>query len=199
MTTEKNDYSRRSVMTGIAAAVAVAAVPTIASPEPDAELIALGREIEPLVIANLDAILGWAPRLCEASRACYAKFGREIGDDPEGPRKHAWHEVHDSVTSANGFEAFQDRMTETDDALKELAERVAQLEAESVAGLRTKTIVAIWENAPSIADNMSFSWGEDCGAIYSHIRVDRLMPDAWSKTLPLRRKALGRSVRLQVS
>ena len=109
-------------------------------------------------------------RVCEASRACHAKFGCDFGDEPDSPRRIAWNEVHDGVTSANGYEPFQARMIETGDALEELAERVAKLDAETMAGLRTKTLVAIWENAPYIADNMSFSWGEDCGAIYSHIR-----------------------------
>lgn len=171
--------NRRSLITTVASAVpaaALAATPALAAAtDPDAELIELGRQAEALVAEYFEANFGWAPRLCEAHRTVNTKFGHL--QDPFGagvgdPQSRVAWAVFNSVLNANGCESFSARQEAAFDALWEIRERVADMDATTPAGLRVKLLLAIWESSPHSANSMdAFRWDDpDTGTRYELVR-----------------------------
>ena len=137
-----HNLNRRSVIAGIAGAVpaaAVGAVPALVSP--DADLIKLGRLLESAIVAEFEATCDWAPRLCEVHRKVHGRFGKHPWGDFDSPQRKATEALVDEVQKANNFDEAADRMNAADEQIEELSERIAELEASSIEGLRAKALV----------------------------------------------------------
>jgi hypothetical protein len=98
----------------------------------DAALIALGERFEKLLLEHMDAWLEWAPRMRSA---------------------HA--EVRDNMAALavaiqrTGCDVAQARMSELERDMQPLAEEIIAAPATSLAGLRAKALVALWEALPA--------------------------------------------------
>jgi hypothetical protein len=102
----------------------------------DAALIALGERFEKLLLEHIDAWLEWAPRM----RAAHA-------------------EVRDNMAALavaiqrTGCDVAQARMSELERDMQPLAEEIIAAPATSLAGLRAKALVALWEALPANASH----------------------------------------------
>jgi hypothetical protein len=102
----------------------------------DAALIALGERFEKLLLEHMDAWLEWAPRM----RAAHA-------------------EVRDNMAALavaiqrTGCDVAQARMSELERDMQPLAEEIIAAPATSLAGLRAKALVALWEALPANASH----------------------------------------------
>src|SRR5215468_9988161 len=102
----------------------------------DAALIALGERFEKLLLEHMDAWLEWAPRM----RAAHA-------------------EVIDNMAALavaiqrTGCDVAQARMSELERDMQPLAEEIIAAPATSLAGLRAKALVALWEALPANASH----------------------------------------------
>jgi hypothetical protein len=102
----------------------------------DAALIALGERFEKLLLEHMDAWLEWAPRM----RAAHA-------------------EVKDNMAALavaiqrTGCDVAQAHMSELERDMQPLAEEIIAAPATSLAGLRAKALVALWEALPAHASH----------------------------------------------
>jgi hypothetical protein len=146
-------HSRRSVLGQIAAGatVAVVAIPTAASPtNPDAEIIAAGKAFEPLLSKYLDAQFIWTRLSREASDATDAKYP---SDDFDGRGENPKWAFHLQMGEQNGSSKAHDRLSEIHEEMEPLADLIRETPAETIEGLRAKTLVAILECQPSCSDH----------------------------------------------
>ena len=102
----------------------------------DAALIALGERFERRLLEYMDAWLAWAP-LMRAARA-------EAESDLAG---------FSVAIQRNGCDTAQARMSELERDMQPLAEEIIAAPATSLAGLRAKALVALWEALPANASH----------------------------------------------
>lgn len=134
---------RRAVLTSAAAAIpaaALATVPALAAPEPDAELIALGREIEAFLPSYLEAtlrscFLGWDAH--HILNQILERAGTEEHTNEEMLNAHA--EAEDHV----GYPQWGKRADNMLGEATRLADAVAALPAKTNEGLRVKTLAFV--------------------------------------------------------
>ena len=102
----------------------------------DAALIALGERFEKLLLEHMDAWLEWAPRM----RAAHA----EVRDNKAALAVAIQH---------TGCDVAQAHMSELERDMQPLAEEIIAAPATSLAGLRAKALVALWEALPANASH----------------------------------------------
>src|SRR5215468_3299108 len=92
----------------------------------DAALIALGERFEKLLLEHMDAWLEWAPRMRAALAVAIQHTGCDVA---------------------------QAYMSELERDMQPLAEEIIAAPATSLAGLRAKALVALWEALPAKASH----------------------------------------------
>jgi hypothetical protein len=102
----------------------------------DAELTALGEQLERLLRVYMDAWLQWAPRM----RAAHA----EARDNTSALAV---------AIQRTRCDAAQARMSELERDMQPLAEEIMAAPATSLGGLRAKALVALWEALPAQASH----------------------------------------------
>ena|SRR5438552_10479417 len=102
----------------------------------DAELTALGEQLERLLRVYMDAWLQWAPRM----RAAHAE-----ARDNTSALAVAIRRTRCDVAQA--------RMSELERDMQPLAEEIMAAPATSLGGLRAKALVALWEALPAQASH----------------------------------------------
>ena len=102
----------------------------------DAELTALGEQLERLLRVYMDAWLQWAPRM----RAAHA----EARDNTSALAV---------AIQRTRCDAAQARMSELERDMQPLAEEIMAAPATSLGGLRAKALVALWEALPANASH----------------------------------------------
>jgi hypothetical protein len=104
----------------------------------DAELIALGEQLERFLLEYVDAWLAWAPLM----RAAHA----EVKDNTASLA---------AAIQGNRCDVAQARMSELERDMQPLAEEIIAAPATSLGGLRAKALVMLWEALPAHADHKS--------------------------------------------
>ncbi len=111
----------------------------------DAELTALGEQLERLLRVYMDAWLQWAPRM----RAAHA----EARDNTSALAV---------AIQRTRCDAAQARMSELERDMQPLAEEIIAAPATSLGGLRAKALVALWEALPAHAfHHVAFEFRDD--------------------------------------
>lgn len=120
----------------------------------DAELIALGKQLEPLVDAYYVARAPWACALTQRNSELEERFGspanRGYQDQPE--YRAASEEIDDRV----GVDVASDQLHTVFEKVELIARAIEALPCRSIEGLRAKALVAFWEVAPLCAGNAEF-------------------------------------------
>lgn len=131
--------------------------PTV-SQHPDAELIALATEYEPLVDQFYTARAVWSPLLFQANEEVREKFGGYHSDDPakEKRRKAALKRAYKRL----GVRKADDAMAAVREQMREIEEAIEALPCASLEGLRAKALVAFREVAPLCAGDSTFSFDD---------------------------------------
>jgi hypothetical protein len=134
--------ARRAVLAGIVSATALpiaATVPAAAAHTIDAELIELGTRFEPLVDQYYVARRRWASLLVSAK----AEHEQEFGTSAE----RNYREASDALSAVFA-------------EMAPLANAINASPVNSIEGLRSKALVALWEVAPLSADESEFSFND---------------------------------------
>jgi len=120
----------------------------------DAELIALGRQLEPLVDAYYAARRPWAGAMTQRNSELEERFGSAADRGYQNPPeyKSAAKEVDDRV----GLDEASDRLHVAFEKIETVAKAIEGMPCRSIEGLRAKALVAFWEVAPLCADNSEF-------------------------------------------
>jgi hypothetical protein len=148
--------SRRHMLAGLAILpTSVVGIPTSATAEDaDAELIALGKQLEPLVDAYYAARRPWACALVQRNSELEKRFGapadRGYQDPPE--YRAAAKELDDRT----GLDEAADGLHVAFEKIEAIAKAIEGMPCRSIEGLRAKALVAFWEVAPLCADNTEF-------------------------------------------
>jgi hypothetical protein len=139
------------MVSAIAITSATAVKPAEAGQEhPDAEIIAAGKAFEPLLSKYLDAQFTWTRLSREASDETEAKFP---SDDFDGPGENPKWAFHLQVGEQNGSSKAHNRLSEIHEKMEPLADLIREAAAETIEGLRAKTLVSIWECQPSFSSH----------------------------------------------
>jgi hypothetical protein len=159
--------SRRHLVTTAAALAAGATVNLGAialtraadGPNLDAELLALGARLEPLLLDYMRNALIWAP----ASRAAHAEIGglSEEWHNFTDEQQCAHIDALQAALERHGAEAASDRNGELAADIEPLVEQILEAPASSLAGLRAKALVVLWEARPALHDHSWLDFHED--------------------------------------
>jgi hypothetical protein len=136
----------------VSSAIAGAAtVSPVEAANPDAEVIAAGEKFERLLPRYMAAWFDWARLHREAKAEAEAKFG----DDYHSP---AWCKPNPGQSPAqaflceaiarNGTGAADDAVSALHDQMEPIAEMIKDADIQTLAGLRSKALVAIWDSRP---------------------------------------------------
>jgi hypothetical protein len=149
--------SRRAALAGLAALPAAGAVTMPVSAlavSADAELIALGRQLEPLVDAYYAARRPWACALTQRNSELEERFGSAADRGYQNPPEYesAAKELDDRL----GLDAARDRLNVAFEKIEPIAKAIQGMPCRSIEGLQAKALVAFWEVAPLCADDAEF-------------------------------------------
>jgi hypothetical protein len=149
--------SRRAALAGLAALPAAGAVTMPASAlavSADAELIALGRQLEPLVDAYYVARETWACALTQRNSELEERFGSAADRGYQNPpeRRAAAEEIDDRI----GLDVASDQLHTVFEKVEPIAKAIEGMPCTSIEGLRAKALVAFWEVAPLCAGDAEF-------------------------------------------
>jgi hypothetical protein len=127
----------------------------------DAALIALGERFEKLLLEHMDAWLEWAPRM----RAAHAEAKDNMAALVVAMQR-------------TGCDVAQARMSELERDMQPLAEEIIAAPATSLAGLRAKALVAVWEALPATASHQgAFDFPEASRSLFDAVaEMIGLMP-----------------------
>jgi len=104
---------------------------------------------EPLLSRYLDVQFIWARLARDAQAEMEAKFPP---DDFEGlPGKHPKWIFHGEVLDRNGCSNARDRLSAIHEEMEPIADSIRSSGAETIEGLRAKTLVAMWDCLPMCA------------------------------------------------
>jgi hypothetical protein len=124
-----------------------------AAENPDAEIIAAGKAFEPLLTKYLDVRFVWM-RLAREGRAEMEAAFPDAEDNFEGKiGRHPKWEFHRQVLDRNGCTDTSNRLSAIYEEMQPLADLIGSSGAETIEGLRAKTLVAIWECQPMCASH----------------------------------------------
>jgi hypothetical protein len=149
--------SRRAALAGLATLPAAGAV-TMPAPasafSADAELIALGRQLEPLVDAYYAARRPWAYALTQRNSELEERFGGPAERDYQYPPEYesAAKELYDRV----GLDQASDRLHVAFEKIGSISKAIEGMPCRSIEGLRAKALVAFWEVMPLCAGDTEF-------------------------------------------
>lgn len=120
----------------------------------DAELIALGKQLEPLVDAYYAARRPWACALTQRKSELEERFGSAADRGYQVPPEYkaAAKELDDRT----GLDEAGDRLHVAFEKIEPIAKAIEGMPCTSIEGLRAKALVAFWEVAPLCADDAEF-------------------------------------------
>jgi hypothetical protein len=145
--------SRRHMLAALAILpTSVAGIPTAAAGA-DAELIALGKRLEPLVDAYYVARRPWARALVQRNNELKERFGSPADRDYQYTPEYA--AAAEELDRA-GLDEASDRLHVAFEKIETIAKAIEEMPCRSVEGLRAKALVAFWEVAPLSADDSQF-------------------------------------------
>jgi hypothetical protein len=151
--------SRRGVLAGVASAAVlpiVAAGQAAAAQAPDAELIELGAQFEPLVDRYYVAHRRWSATLAQAHAEHDAEFG-----DPADRNYEYTPEINAAFSSScerSGANTADEALHAIFKEMAPLANAINAASVSSIEGFRAKALVAFWEVSPSSAGESEFSF-----------------------------------------
>lgn len=157
MTTSKTT-TRRSVLAGATAlATGLAAGPAVAGaaqgtaagpigPDPDAELIALGEQMKPLLARYLE--------LGKVSHRLHVECFKLAGPMPKAGKKwRAWHRRWDRMSERNGYLTAADAWNAAGAPVREVAAKVLAFEPRTVAGMRVLAAAVLVDTSGYAMEN----------------------------------------------
>jgi hypothetical protein len=153
------DTTRRRLLTVAAGGAVAAAIPTTvlaAAQAPDAELIELGAQFEPLVDRYYVAHRRWSAALAQAHAEHDAEFGDPADRDFEYPPEIR-NAFADSCERWGAREA-SDELSAIFEEMAPLANAINAASVTSIEGFRAKALVAFWEVAPLGAGESKFAF-----------------------------------------
>lgn len=124
--------------------------------EREAAAIAAGETIARLLPAYVELHRTWAIGVKETRAYCEANFAAEELRKGSGPG----YDAHRRLWASTGTNAAQRAMTALWRDIARPARIIAAAPAATLAGLRAKTLAAMWECMPSIADRAGFDFDE---------------------------------------
>jgi hypothetical protein len=155
---------------GVADAALIADAAPVVADQTETKIITAGREFEGLFSQYMPAWLEWARLHREARAEAEAKFG----DDYSSP---AWREPSPGQSPAekffhnalvrNGTDRASDAVHTLHQEMEPLAEFIRDGEIKSLAGLRVKALVAMWDSRPDCAIHDGCLNFEDEWSFYS--------------------------------
>jgi hypothetical protein len=154
------DTTRRRLLNIVARAAVAAAVPAVTIPASavgaDTELIALGKQIEPLVDAYYVAREPWARALMQRSRELDERFGHPKDWNFQKPQ--GYDAASNEIDDRGGLNMASDQFYAVFEKVEVIARAIDALPCTSIEGLRAKALVAFWEVAPLCADHTEFNF-----------------------------------------
>ena len=150
---ETTNTTRRVVLAGLASVPALPASTALASAvaaQPDAEVTLAGEKFQALLRRYVPGWVEWAGLSREAHAVTEAKFGNDYSAPAwtfrgPGEARAYLHEAH----ALNGTDRASDAQTALYKEMEPLSELIRDTEIQSIAGLRAKTLVAIWQTIPT--------------------------------------------------
>ena len=140
-------------MLTLATAAAPSIIPAAAS-DADAEIIAAGEKFEQLLKQYIPAWFEWAKRHRAAKAETVVKFGGDYRSsawsEPEPGRSPAQRYLKEAV-GRNGAKRASEATEALCDEMEPIANLIREAKVETLAGLRAKALVAIWEARPTCA------------------------------------------------
>src|SRR5258706_973135 len=130
--------------------------PLAANAHPDADLIELGAQFEPLVDQYYVARKRWARSLVAANAEHDREFGDPADQNYEYPPEIA--AAFNESCERSGVREADDALSAIHEEMKQLANAINASPVNSIEGLRAKALVAFWEVAPLCADQTEFSF-----------------------------------------
>jgi hypothetical protein len=122
----------------------------------DAETVAAAEKFEPLLRRYLPAWFEWAELSRAAHTEAFEKFGDDYGSDGwskpnsgTSPGTAFLTEIHER----NGCRRVSERMSALFGEMEPFAETIRDADITTIAGLRAKTLVAVWDSLPIGADH----------------------------------------------
>lgn len=150
-------------------AVITTATPVVAD-QPDTEIITAGRKFEEMFSRYMPAWFEWARLHREARAETKAKFGDDYGSpawrEPSPGQSPAEKFFHNALVR-NGTDRASDAVDALHQEMEPIAEFIRDEEIESLAGLRAKALVAIWDSRPDCATHSGRLNFEDEWSLYS--------------------------------
>jgi hypothetical protein len=148
--------SRRHMLAGLAILpTSVVGIPiSAAAATADAELIALGKQLEPLVDAYYLARQPWARALTERNSELQERFGRPADCGYQYPPEYET--AADQIDQRSGLDEASDKLHVAFERVETIARAIERMPCRSVEGLRAKALVAFWEVAPLSAGSTEF-------------------------------------------
>ena len=136
---------------------ALAAAPSVAiAAVADGEIVAAGKKFEGLFPRYIWVWFQWSRLMREAHSQTNAKFGTDYGSpawsQPSAGESPA-QAFLERATERNGAHQANELMNALHDEMEPLAELIRDTDIESLAGLRAKALVTIWDSRPIGADH----------------------------------------------
>jgi hypothetical protein len=119
----------------------------------DAQLIALGKQLEPLVDAYYAARRPWARALVQRNNELEERFGSPADRDYQYTPEYA---AAAEELDRTGLDEAADRLHVAFEKIEMMARAIEALPCTSIEGLRAKALVAFWEVAPLCAGDTEF-------------------------------------------
>jgi hypothetical protein len=161
--------SRRDVLAAAIAVPAVALAPDLPTPAfaADSRIVAAGARFERLLLEFFEATLDWAPRLAGASRKAATRLGLSRHEIGIGARRDFSSAMFEEF-ARNGGAAASRRMSALERRLMPLARTIIASRETSLAALRAKMLVVLYEARPTCADALdTWAFPDDAGATRS--------------------------------
>jgi hypothetical protein len=122
----------------------------------EAETVAAAEKFESLLRQYLTVRFEWAELARAAPAEAFEKFGDDYGSDGwskpnsgTSPGTAFLSELHER----NGCRHVSERMSALFEEMEPFAETIRDADVTTIAGLRAKTLVAVWDNLPISADH----------------------------------------------
>lgn len=168
-TTRRSLLSAAVGVAGAGAAVIATATPVMAD-QTETEIITAGRKFEEMFSRYMPAWFQWARLAREAKTETKAKFGVDYSapawSEPLPGKSPAQLFLHNALVS-NGADGAAVAIDALHQEMEPIAEFIRDMEIKSLAGLRAKAFVAIWDSRPTCAIHSGCLNFEDEWSLYS--------------------------------
>jgi hypothetical protein len=132
---------------------------TALSPAPDCNLVVLGERFEALLRDYIDTQLQWMA-LARVARAEIKRLGLPNRFDLSTEQQRAQDGICKDIRIRCGCEAANDRMNDLYDGLEPLVGLIREEEVSTLAGLRARALVLLFEAMPASVDEDQLQFDE---------------------------------------